>query len=73
MAINPYEPELAKRKTTFQIAHSQLQKFLSKAYDYREYSSEFRSRLDGADEAWRDYCESAHSLAEWFEQKEADS
>lgn len=24
MAIDPYEPELAKRKTAFQIAHKQL-------------------------------------------------
>ncbi len=48
MAINPYEPELAKRKKAFEIAYSQLSKYMN---ELRHHGSEFRQQMESADEA----------------------
>lgn len=66
MAINPYEPELAKRKKTFEIAHGQLSTYMNKL---RSHGAEFRQQMDEADEALKDYRDAGYALAEWMEQK----
>lgn len=72
MAIDPYEPELAKRKTAFQIAHKQLNQVMSQLTNQGK-SLEFKTMLTTADEALKDYRQSAYSLSEWLNQKETNS
>ena len=67
MAIDPYKPELAKRQTTFQIAHDQLGRTLSNA---RSSNSDLRQRLAEVFEAMEDYRQAGESLAEWLEQRQ---
>ena len=69
MAIDPYEPELAKRKTAFQIAQSQLAQITSKM---SRVGDEFHQQLSQADEALKDYRETSHSLGEWIKKKDED-
>lgn len=67
MAINPYEPELAKRKTAFQIAYSQLSKVMN---DLRTQGPDFRTKMQAADEALKDYRSTGLALADWLDTKE---
>ncbi|WP_193855078.1 hypothetical protein [cf. Phormidesmis sp. LEGE 11477] len=66
MAINPYEPELAKRKKAFEIAYAQLSKHMHKL---RNHGAEFRQQMEAADEALKDYRATGYALAEWIERK----
>ena len=66
MAINPYEPELAKRKKAFEIAYAQLCTHMNKL---RSLSPEFRQQMEAADEGLKDYRNAGYALAEWMEQK----
>lgn len=66
MAINPYEPELAKRKKAFEIAYTQLSTHMNKL---RSHGAEFRTRMAAADEALKDYRNAGFALADWMEQK----
>lgn len=68
MAIDPYEPELAKRKKAFEIAYGQLSRIMN---ELRNQGPELRSKMVEADEALKDYRQAGYSLAEWMEQKEA--
>ena len=68
MAINPYEPELAKRKKAFEIAYSQLSTHMNVL---RQQGAEFRKQMEAADEALEDYRNTGYALAEWIEQKPA--
>lgn len=66
MAIDPYEPELAKRKKAFEIAYSQLSSHMNAL---RHQGAEFRKQMEEADEALKDYRNTGYALAEWMEQK----
>ena len=66
MAINPYEPELAKRQKAFEIAYSQLIQYMD---GLRYRGSEFRQHMESVDEAVKDYKDTGYALAEWVEQE----
>ena len=66
MAIDPYKPELAKRKTAFEIASEQLCEVME---ELNRYGSDFRAHMEQADEALKDYRNTGFSLAEWLDQK----
>ena len=66
MAINPYEPELAKRRKAFEIAYSQLSNLMN---TLRHQGAEFRKQMEEVDEALEDYRNTGYALAEWMEQK----
>ena len=66
MAIDPYQPELAKRKMVFELAHTQLTKLMN---ELRRMGPEFRANMLKLDEALKDYRDAGKSLAEWIEQK----
>ena len=67
MAIDPYEPELAKRKMTFELAHAQLAKLMN---TLRRLDPKFRANILDLDETLKDYRDAGKSLAEWIEQKQ---
>lgn len=67
MAIDPYEPELAKRQKAFQIACQQLSSALNAVRP--GVTKDFRQRLDRVFEAMEDYRRTAESLAQWMEQR----
>ena len=67
MAIDPYEPELAKRKKAFEIAYTQLSTYMNKL---RNQGAEFRKQMEEADEALKDYKDTGYALADWMEQKQ---
>ena len=53
MAINPYEPELAKRKKVLEIATTQLSQEMNKL---RHQAVEgYRKQMEQVDEALKDY------------------
>ena len=71
MAINPYEPELAKRRKTFEIAYNQLNEHI---YGMRNsITPDLRQKMEAAEEALSDYKNAGYSLAEWIEQKPSES
>lgn len=75
MAIDQYKPELAKRRTAFQIAYEQLQKAMSQTNSVlnNRHSLESRVTLEATEEAIKDFMETAHSTAEWLNAKVQDS
>lgn len=66
MAIDPYKPELAKRKAAFQIADKQLTVALNQVR--QNPTKNLREKLTKALEAMRDYKQTGESLSEWVEQ-----
>lgn len=66
MAIDPYQPELAKRRMTFQIAYEQLCEVME---ELSRYGSDFRAQMEHADEALNDYRNAGYALADWMDQK----
>lgn len=70
MAIDPYEPELAKRKKAFEIANNQLSVHMGHLRN--KGSSEFRKQMEVTEEALKDFQEAGYALAEWLEQKSED-
>ena len=71
MAINPYEPELAKRSKTLEIAHSQLSQEMNRLRTHK--AEGYRQQMKKVDEALKDYRDAGYSFAEWIEQKPAES
>ena len=67
MPIDSFKPELAKRRTTFQIAKAQLEDCLKPIK--KANGAELRERMDAADVAMKDYKEAGFSLVEWLEQR----
>lgn len=67
MAINPYEPELAKRRKAFEIAYEQLNEHIYKLRN--SVAPDLRQKMEAANEAMNDYRETGFALAEWIEQK----
>ena len=67
MAINPYEPELSKRRKSFEIAYIQLNELV---YPLRNSTApDLRQKMEGVEEAMKDYRDTGYALAEWLEQK----
>lgn len=69
MAIDPYKPELAKRRTAFEIASEQLCEIME---ELNRYDSDFRAHMEHADEALKDFRNTGFSLAEWLDKKKQD-
>lgn len=70
MAIDPYEPELAKRQKAFQIASKQLIDFLNINVSLASQGKvEFIDKFASTREALRDYAQSGQELSEWLAQK----
>ncbi len=72
MAIDQYQPELAKRRMSFEIAYEQLQEAMSRAYNdliNEDQSRETRITLEESEEAVKDFLEMASSAAEWLNTK----
>lgn len=67
MAIDPYEPELAKRKKSIEIAIAQLHQQMHKLRNHGEVG--YRAQMEQVDEALKDYRQAGFALADWFEQK----
>lgn len=66
MAIDPYKPELAKRRTASEIASEQLCEVME---ELNRYGPDFRAQMEHATEALNDYRDTGFTLAEWLEQK----
>lgn len=72
MAIDQYQPELAKRRMSFEIAYEQLQEAMSRTYNIlidKDQSHETRITLEESEEAVKDFLEMASSAAEWLNTK----
>lgn len=59
MAIDPYKPELAKRRTAFEMATEQLCEVME---ELNRYGSDFRAQMEHADEVLKDYREQVTPL-----------
>ena len=68
MAIDPYEPGLAKRQTAFRIADKQLMNILSNIRS--NPNKEIQEQFGDALEAMRDYKQTGEDLKEWIEQRQ---
>lgn len=68
MAIDPYKPELAKRKTAFQLADKQLTVALNQVR--QNPTKNLREKLTQVLEAMKDYKQAGESLNAWVEQHE---
>ncbi|MBD2156021.1 hypothetical protein [Leptolyngbya sp. FACHB-16] len=70
MAIDPYEPELAKRQKAFQIASKQLMDMLNRNVSFGSQGKvEFIESFNQTQEALRDYEQAGRDLSEWISQK----
>ena len=70
MAIDPYEPELAKRQKAFQIASKQLMDLIHRNMSLGGQGRvEFIDGFTKAQEALRDYEQAGRDLSEWIAQK----
>jgi hypothetical protein len=70
MAIDPYEPELAKRQKAFQIASKQLIELLNRNVSLgSQGKAEFIDSFNQTQEALRDYEQTGRDLSEWISQK----
>ncbi|MGG6240996.1 hypothetical protein ACQ4N7_20430 [Nodosilinea sp. AN01ver1] len=70
MAIDPYEPELAKRQKAFQIASKQLNELLNLNVSLAHQGKvEFIEKFSDALEALRDYEHTGRELSDWIAQK----
>ncbi|ASC69323.1 hypothetical protein XM38_002500 [Halomicronema hongdechloris C2206] len=68
MAIDPYEPELAKRQKAFQIATRQLNSTVQRASSLANNGSELKQSLAMVFEAMEDYRQTGVALADWLQQ-----
>lgn len=66
MPINPYEPELAKRKKTLELATNQLNQQMHKLRN--QGATGYRKTMEQVDEALKDYRHAGYALADWLEQ-----
>ena len=70
MAIDPYEPELAKRQKAFQIASEQLNGLLRLNVNLAQQGRvDFIENFDNTLEALRDYEHTGRELSDWLAQK----
>ena len=67
MPIDPYEPELAKRKTILAIADRQLKQAMSAFSNLNTDNSQ--ERLNAVLIALKDYQDAAKGLSQWIQQK----
>ena len=67
MPINPYEPELAKRRTILQIADRQLKAAMSHFANVNQKDAQ--TKLNQVLVALKDYQDAAKGLSEWVQQK----
>ena len=71
MAIDPYEPELAKRQKAFQIAFKQLMDLMNISSSLgNQGKPELVGQFDSTLEALRDYEQAGRDLSEWIAQKQ---
>jgi len=69
MAIDPYEPELAKRQKAFEIGSQQLSRLMNLNLSNRA-KGDFIETWTQTTEALRDYAQAGKDLAEWLAQKQ---
>jgi predicted transglutaminase-like cysteine proteinase len=70
MAIDPYEPELAKRQRAFQLATKQLTELVNlNTQVSNQGKPDFIDQFNHSIEALRDYEHYGRELAEWLAQK----
>lgn len=70
MAIDPYEPELAKRQKALQIASKQLTDLINRNLGFgSQGKAEFINSFNQTQEALRDYEQAGRDLSEWISQK----
>ena len=70
MAIDPYEPELAKRQKAFQIASKQLSELLNLNLSFASQGKvDFIDKFVSTQEALRDYEQTGRELSDWLAQK----
>ena len=70
MAIDPYEPELAKRQKAFQIASKQLMELLNLNIGLATNGKvDFVEKFATTREALKDYAQTGQELSEWIAQK----
>ncbi len=70
MAIDPYEPELAKRQKAFQIASKQLMELLNLNIGLATNGKvDFVDKFATTREALKDYAQTGQELSEWVAQK----
>jgi len=70
MAIDPYEPELAKRQKAFQIASKHLIHLINHNLGFgSQGKAEFIESFNKTQEALRDYEQAGRDLSEWTSQK----
>ena len=67
MPIDPYEPELAKRRTTLNIADRQLQEMMARFNNAQKDDSQ--ERLKDVSVALKDYQDAAKGISEWMQQQ----
>ena len=67
MAINPYEPELAKRSKALEIATAQLNREMHRLR--KQPVEGYRKQMEQVDEALKDYRNAGYAMADWLEQK----
>ena len=67
MPIDPYEPELAKRKTTLAIADRQLKQAMSSFSNLNKDNCQ--EKLNEVLIALKDYQDAAKGLSQWVQQK----
>ena len=67
MPIDPYEPELAKRKTILTIADRQLQQAMANFRTSSKTNSQ--QKLNEVMIALKDYQDAAKGFAQWIQQK----
>ncbi|MFE4108383.1 hypothetical protein [Almyronema epifaneia] len=75
MPIDPYEPELAKRKTALSIADRQLKTAMSEFQNASHNASarpnsDVKQPLEKVLVALKDYAQTAKELTEWIDQKQ---
>ena len=70
MAIDPYQPELAKRQKALQIASRQLTNLINRNLGLgSQEKTEFIESFNQTQEALRDYEQAGRDLSEWLSQK----
>ena len=67
MPIDPYEPELAKRKTILSIADRQLKQAMAGFQNISKTDSQ--QKLNEVLIALKDYQDAAKGLSQWVQQK----
>lgn len=72
MAINPYQPELAKRQMTLHIAEEQLEGLIDRFSRCVDQPESFKALEEDLEETLNDYRKSVKSLSEWLQRGDID-